>query len=84
MGSSWGNPRPEHPHRHPQRLLGRTGVPRTQALHQGEVVDVRDEQPGCGGVFWDRERLWIDVEGTSGCAEVRKYLAKGWAGPGAY
>jgi hypothetical protein len=29
------------------------------------------ERPGCRVVF-DRERLWIDVEGTSGVAEVRR------------
>ncbi len=41
------------------------------------------EQPGCR-VFWDGERLYIDVEGTSGVAEVRRYLCKRWAGPGAF
>ena len=30
------------------------------------------DRPGCR-VFFDRERLWIDVEGTSGVAEVRRY-----------
>jgi hypothetical protein len=35
-------------------------------------------------VFWDRERLWLDVEGTSGVAEVRRYAGRRWAGPGAY
>lgn len=44
---------------------------------------VSRERPGCR-VFWDRERLCIDVEVTSGCAEVRKYLGKRWVGPGAY
>lgn len=43
---------------------------------------VHRERPGCR-VFWDRERLWIDVEGTSGCAEVRKNMGKRWAGSGA-
>ena len=41
------------------------------------------EQPGCR-VFWDGERLYIDVDGTSGVAEVRRYMGKRWAGPGAY
>ena len=41
------------------------------------------ERPGCRVIF-DRERLWIDVEGTSGIAEVRRYTGKRWAGPGAF
>ena len=41
------------------------------------------EHPGCR-VFWDRDRLWIDIEGTSSVAEVRKYTGRRWAGPGAY
>ena len=41
------------------------------------------ERPACR-VVWDRERHWIDVEGTSGIAEVRRYSGKRWAGPGAY
>jgi hypothetical protein len=41
------------------------------------------ERPGCR-VFWDGERLYIDVDGTSGVAEVRRYMGKRWAGPGAY
>jgi hypothetical protein len=41
------------------------------------------ERPGCR-VIVDRERLWIDVEGTSGVAEVRRYTGKRWAGPGAF
>jgi hypothetical protein len=41
------------------------------------------EQPGCR-VFWDREKLWIDVEGTSAVAEVRRYMGRRWAGAGAY
>jgi hypothetical protein len=40
------------------------------------------ERPGCRIIF-DRERLWIDVEGTSGVAEVRRYTEKQWKGPGA-
>jgi hypothetical protein len=35
-------------------------------------------------VFWNRARLWIDVEGTSGVAEVRRYMGKRWAGSGAF
>jgi hypothetical protein len=42
---------------------------------------VYGERPGCR-VFWDRERLWINVEGTSGPAQVRKYLGKRWTGAG--
>lgn len=41
------------------------------------------ERPGCR-VFREHDRLWIDVDGTSGCAEVRPYAGKRWAGPGAY
>jgi hypothetical protein len=41
------------------------------------------ERPGCR-VILDRERHWIDVEGTSGIAEVRRYLGKRWAGTGAF
>jgi hypothetical protein len=41
------------------------------------------ERPGCRIIF-DRERLWIDVEGTSGVAEVRRYTGKRWPGPGAF
>ncbi len=44
---------------------------------------VYQERPGCRIIF-DRERLWIDVEGTSGKAEVRRYTGKRWAGPAAY
>lgn len=41
------------------------------------------ERPRCR-VFFGRERLWIDVEGTSGIAEVRRHMGKRWAGPGAF
>jgi hypothetical protein len=41
------------------------------------------ERPGCR-VFWDRDRLWIDVEGTSGVAEVRRYAGRSLPGPGVY
>jgi hypothetical protein len=41
------------------------------------------ERPGCR-VFWDRERLWIDVEGTSGVAEVRRYTGRRWKSPVAF
>jgi hypothetical protein len=41
------------------------------------------ERPGCRVIF-DRERLWIDVEGTSAVAEVRRYLGRRWAGTGAF
>jgi hypothetical protein len=41
------------------------------------------ERPGCL-VFWDRERLWLDVEGTSGVAQVRRYTGRKWTGSGAY
>ena len=44
---------------------------------------VYDERPECR-VFWDHERLWINVKGTSGVAQVRKYMGKRWAGPGAF
>jgi len=41
------------------------------------------ERPTCR-VFRDRERTWIDVEGTSGIAEVRRFTGRRWAGPGAF
>ena len=41
------------------------------------------EQQGCR-VYWDRERLWIDVDGTGTVAEVRRYMGRRWAGPGAF
>ena len=41
------------------------------------------ERTGCRIIF-DRERLWIDVEGTGGKAEVRRYTGKWWAGPAAF
>jgi hypothetical protein len=41
------------------------------------------ERPGCR-IIRDSERHWIDVEGTSGVAEVRRYDGRRWAGPGAY
>ena len=36
---------------------------------------VYQERPACR-VILDRERLWIDVEGTSGVAEVRRYTGR--------
>jgi hypothetical protein len=44
---------------------------------------VYEERPSCRVIF-DHKRLWIDVEGTSGVAEVRRYTGKQWAGPGAF
>ncbi len=41
------------------------------------------ERPGCKVVF-ERERHWIDVDGTSAVAEVQRYLGRRWSGPGAY
>jgi hypothetical protein len=41
------------------------------------------ERPSCRVIF-DRERFWIDVEGTSGVAEVRRYTGRRWKGPGAF
>lgn len=41
------------------------------------------ERPSCRVIF-DGGRLWIDVEGTSGVAEVRRYTGRRWAGPGAF
>jgi hypothetical protein len=41
------------------------------------------ERPGCR-IIWDRERHWIDVEGTSGVAEVRRYAGRRLPGAGAY
>ena len=44
---------------------------------------VYEERPCCRVIF-DRERHWIDVEGTSGIVEVRRYTGKRWTGPGAF
>ena len=44
---------------------------------------VYEERPECR-VFWERERLWIDVQGTNGIAQVRKYMGKRWTGLGAH
>jgi len=41
------------------------------------------ERPGCR-IIWDRERHWLDVEGTSGVAEVQRYAGRRWAESGAY
>jgi hypothetical protein len=41
------------------------------------------ERPGCRVIF-DREPFWIDVEGTSGVAELRRYTGRRWKGPGAF
>ncbi len=41
------------------------------------------ERPACR-IIWDRERLLIDVEGTSGITDVRRYSGRRWAGTGAY
>lgn len=41
------------------------------------------ERPACR-VFNDRERTWLDVEGTSGIAEVRRFTGRQGAGPGAF
>jgi hypothetical protein len=41
------------------------------------------ERPACR-VYWDHETLWLDVAGTSGVAEVRRYMGNRWSGPGAY
>jgi hypothetical protein len=41
------------------------------------------ERPGCRIIF-ESERFWIDVEGTSGVVEVRRYTGKRWTGPGSF
>ena len=41
------------------------------------------ERPRCK-VLFERERHWLDVEGTSGVVEVERYTGKRWAGAGAY
>jgi hypothetical protein len=46
-----------------------------------EYVD--RERPECR-VYWDQECLWIDVEGTDGVVQVRKYVGKRWADSGAF
>lgn len=40
------------------------------------------DRPGCRIIF-DRERLWIEVDGMSGVAEVRRYAGRRWASTGA-
>ena len=44
---------------------------------------VYQERPACR-VFFEDERLWIDVEGTSGVAEVRRFVGRWWKSPGAF
>ena len=41
------------------------------------------ERPACRVVF-EKERHYIDVEGTGGVAEVRRYVGRRWAGRGAF
>jgi hypothetical protein len=41
------------------------------------------ERPGCR-IIRDRERHWIDVEGTDGVAEMRRYAGRMWPDSGAY
>jgi hypothetical protein len=41
------------------------------------------ERPACQ-VIWHRRRHWLDVEGTSGIAEVRRYAGTQSAGPGTW
>jgi hypothetical protein len=41
------------------------------------------ERPACR-ILWDGQRHYIDVEGTSGVVEVRRYKGKRRAGPGAF
>jgi hypothetical protein len=52
-----------------------------------QVANVKEyvyrERPACR-LFWHRERHWIDVEGTSGVADVRKYSGRRRVGLGAY
>ena len=50
----------------------------------GNVVehDYR-ERPGCR-ILRDQGRLFLDVEGTGGIAEVRQFLGRQWSGAGAY
>jgi hypothetical protein len=48
----------------------------------GKVQEyVYRERPGCWIIF-DHERHWIDVEGMSGVAEVRRYAGTRWDGRG--
>jgi hypothetical protein len=35
-------------------------------------------------ILRDQGRLFLDVEGTSGIAEVRQFMGKRWSGSGAY
>ncbi len=35
-------------------------------------------------MFWERERLWLGVEGTSGVVELRRCMGTRWAEPGAF
>lgn len=50
----------------------------------GNVVEhVYRKGPTCR-IVSDGQRTYLDVEGTSDVAEVRRYLGRRWAGPGAY
>jgi hypothetical protein len=40
---------------------------------------IYQERPVCRVIF-DRERFWIDVEGTNGAVEVRRYMGRRWTG----
>jgi hypothetical protein len=62
----------------------RTESPGSRATHQSNLGNLPQrpvcEQQGCL-VFWDRDRLWIDVDGTGTVAEVRRDMGRRWALP---
>jgi hypothetical protein len=60
--------------------LGNDGLRKEQVGNVEEFV--YRERPTCR-IIWDDERHRIDVDVTSGIAELRKYTGKRWAGPGA-
>lgn len=50
----------------------------------GYIVEhVYRKKPTCR-LLSDGQRTYLDIEGTSNVAEVRRYLGMRWAGPGAY
>jgi len=42
---------------------------------------VYQERPRCR-IIWQTDRHWIEVDGTSGVAEVREYVGRRWTAPG--
>ena len=59
-------------------------LPAAPATAQDRSETTHDKTATIDFLDVGQERHWIDVEGTSGVAEVRRYSGRRWAGPGAY